>query len=198
MTIENIPPQKNTISPELRTRAIPVINKYCTPEFQKHLLATECAMRALAKKFGGDEETWGLSGLLHDIDWEGVSRNAELHCSEKTKEILKEIEELPEEIVETVLSHYEIRGIPLDTLMKRALFAVDELTGLIVATALMNPEGLPAVKVKSVRKKFKDKAFAAGVNRGLILSAETNLELPLDELIEITLTAMQNSPEKLV
>lgn len=198
MSLADIPAQKETVPAELRNASMPIIQKYCSPAFQKHLFAVEAAMRALAKKFGGDPDTWGICGLLHDIDWEDVDKNAELHCAERCKEILSEIPGMTAEVEETIISHYEARNIPLDTLMKRALFCVDELTGLIQATARMNPDGLTAVKVKSVKKKFKDKKFAAGVDREIVKRCEDLLELPLEELIAITLQAMQECEEELV
>lgn len=155
-------------------------------------------MRALAKKYGGDPDTWGLCGLLHDIDWEYIDKDPTRHCDAECREFLSKIDGLTDEAVETIISHYEIREVPLDTLMKRALFCVDELTGLIAATAKMNPNGLQAVKVKSVKKKFKDKKFAAGVDREIVRRCEDLLELPLEELIEITLVAMQECEEEVV
>jgi|SRR6185295_746956 len=194
----DIPAQHTTLTPEIRERAFGVAQKYCSPQFMKHLLAAECAMQGLARHLGGDPLTWGVAGLLHDVDWEAVEKNPELHCGEKTREICAEVEGLPEEIVETVISHYGLRGIPLDTLMKRGLFAIEELTGLIAATAKMNPNGLKAVEMRSVKKKFKDKTFAAGVDRDVILTCETNLNIPLEEFIGITLRAMQECGEDLV
>lgn len=198
MALSTIPPQHTTIDPSVRANSMQVVSKYCTPDFQKHLFAVECAMRALAKHFGGDPDTWGLCGLIHDLDWEDVDKDPELHCANRFREMAAEIDGVNDEVIETVISHYNIRKIPLDTLMKRALFSVDELTGLIAATAKMNPNGLSAVKVKSVKKKFKDKGFAAGVDRELVRTCETNLDMPLEEMIAITLEAMQQCENPVV
>jgi putative nucleotidyltransferase with HDIG domain len=137
---------------------------------RRHMLAVEAAMRAYARRFGEDEERWGAIGLVHDFDFElhpemgGDLPQSEWHCFAGA-EILRQ-RGYPEETVQDVLSHADYAHIPRDTLLRKALFAVDELTGLISAVALVRPsKSIMDVEVKSVRKKWKDKAFAAAINR---------------------------------
>lgn len=155
----------------------------------KHALAVEAAMRAYARKYGEDEETWGIVGLLHDFDYE-QHPTAEEHPF-AGMEILRQ-RGWPTEIIEAVASHADYTGIPRDTLMKKALFAVDELTGLIVAVALVRPsKSLADVDVEAVRKKWRDKAFARGVNRADIERGAAELGVDLSEHISTVITAMQ-------
>ena len=157
----------------------------------KHMLATEAVMRALARKFGEDEEKWGITGLLHDIDYEVTKEDPDKH-SLIGAEWLEEIG-LPEDIIYAVKVHNERHGLPRKSLMDRALFAVDPLTGFITAVALVMPDKkLSTVKVKSLKKKFKDKSFAAGASREQIRTCETELNVPLDEFFELSLKAMQD------
>ena len=150
------------------------------PSLVKHGLAVEAAMRAYARRFGEDEQLWGMVGLIHDFDYErfpdmGADTPEDQRHTIAGTRILEE-RYWPEEIVEAVRSHADYAGVPRDTLLKQTLFAVDELTGLIIAVALVRPsKSLHHVKVKSVRKKWKDKAFAAGVIR-------TDIELGAREL----------------
>jgi len=180
-----------------REQAIQQIEKYVAPNLQGHLYFCEQAMKGLADHYGfsADRDLWGLAGLVHDIDWsiteDDLADDKLAHCGEKLDMILNEIGATPE-FIEVVRSHYKEHGILLDTVLKKALFAVDELTGLIVAVTLVRPSKKMAdVKVKSVKKKMKDKGFAAAVDRELIKTCETNLDTPLDEFIELTLKAMQ-------
>lgn len=155
----------------------------------KHALAVEAAMRAYARKFGEDEETWGIIGLLHDFDYEKYP-TAEEHPF-KGAEILRE-KGFPEEWIRVILSHASYTGVPRDSLMAKTLFAVDELCGFITAVAYVRPNRkLAEVKVKSVKKKLKDKAFARQVNREEIREGAEELGIPLDEHIEFVIAAMQ-------
>jgi putative nucleotidyltransferase with HDIG domain len=163
---------------------------------RRHMLAVEAAMRAYARRFGEDEEYWGTIGLVHDFDYEkhpamgGDVPEEERHCFAGAR-ILRE-RGWPEEAVEDVLSHADYAGVPRNTLLRRALYAVDELTGLITAVALVRPSrSLQDVTVQSVRKKWKDKAFAAAVDRAAIERGAAELGIPLDEHIGIVLAAMQ-------
>lgn len=166
-----------------------------SPNLRKHALAVEAAMRAYARHFGEDEERWGIVGLIHDFDYERYP-TAEDHPY-RGAEILRQ-RGWPEEIADAVLSHASYTGVPRDTLMKKALFAVDELTGLITAVALVRPsKSIHDVKVKSVRKKWKDRAFAAGVNREDIEEGARELGVELNEHIAIVLQAMQSIAEDL-
>ncbi|HCU34996.1 MAG TPA: HAD family hydrolase [Armatimonadetes bacterium] len=161
----------------------------------KHALAVEAAMRAYARHFGEDEQLWATVGLLHDFDYE---RYPDLKDHPfKGAEILRE-RGWPEETVEAVLAHAEHTGVARDTRLKRAIFAVDELAGFIIATALVRPDKkLASVEVKSVKKKMKDKSFAAAVKRDEITGGADELGLSLDEHIGIVLEAMQGIAEKL-
>jgi len=155
----------------------------------KHMLATEAIMRSLAKRLGEDEEEWGLTGLLHDIDMELTEGDMSKH-SKLGADLTKELG-ANEAMVHAILCHNEAHDVPRETKLDKALFCVDPLTGLIVASALVRPDKkLAGLEAKSVRKKFKAKAFAAGANRDQIsLCHEIGLEL--DEFIELGLAAMK-------
>jgi len=163
----------------------------------RHMLAVEAAMRAYARKFEEDEELWGIVGLIHDFDYEqNPDLTVEGHPVTGAK-ILRE-RGWPEETVRAVLSHAtEYTGVTRETLMEKALYAVDDLTGLLVAVALVRPtKDIRDVKLKSVRKKWKDKAFAAAVNRQEIEQAVGDLGVELNEHIQIVLDAMKEiAPE---
>jgi putative nucleotidyltransferase with HDIG domain len=156
---------------------------------RKHMLAVEAAMRFYADKFGEDIEKWGIVGLLHDFDYE-QNPSMEKHPYVGVA-ILKELG-YSEEITRAILSHAEHTGVPPETRMEQSLFAVDELTGFIVAVALVRPSrSIMDVKVKSVKKKMKDKAFARNVNREDILKGAGMLDLTLEEHIDNVIQAMQ-------
>jgi len=162
----------------------------------KHSLAVEAAMKALASHLGEDSERWGITGLLHDIDYELVNDNLKTH-SEKGAEILKGLG-LDGETCKAVLTHNEAHGIAPESLMAKALFCVDPLTGLIVAATLV----LPSKKIKeleseSVLKRFKEKAFARGANREIISKSRDYLNLSLEEFVEIVLSAMKEISSEL-
>jgi len=155
----------------------------------KHMLATEAIMRALAKQLGEDEEEWGLTGLLHDIDVELTEGDMNSH-SKLGADLVREMG-ASEAMAHAVLCHNEAHGIPRETKLDKALFCADPLTGLIIAAALVRPDKkLASVEAKSVRKRFKEKSFAAGANREQITSC-SELGLELDEFIELGLKAMQ-------
>ncbi|MFB0547205.1 MAG: HD domain-containing protein [Anaerolineae bacterium] len=157
--------------------------------FIRHSLAVEAAMRAYARKFGEDENKWGIVGLIHDFDWE-IHPNLDEHPA-KGEPILRE-RGYPEDVIHAIKAHGEALGLERKSRLDKALYAVDELTGLIVAVALVRPsKSIIDVKVKSVKKKWKDKAFAAAVNRGDIEQGAADLGVPLDEHIAIVLEAMQ-------
>ncbi len=162
---------------------------------RKHALAVEAAMRAYAGRFGEDEELWRVVGLVHDFDYEKYP-TAEDHPY-RGAEILR-LRGWPEEIVQAVLSHAPYTGVTRDSLLEKTLFAVDELTGLITAVALVRPsKDIRDVKVKSIKKKWKDRAFAAGVNREDIEEGAADLGLELDEHIAVVLEAMQGIADEL-
>ena len=155
----------------------------------KHMLATEAIMRDLARCFGEDEEEWGLTGLLHDIDVELTEGDMGSH-SKLGADLVREMG-ASEAVAHAILCHNETHGIPVETRLDKALFCVDPLTGLITAAALVRPDKkLDGVEAKSVRKRFKEKSFAAGANREHI-SRCSEIGLELDEFIEIGLKSMQ-------
>ncbi|MBI2869070.1 MAG: HDIG domain-containing protein [Chloroflexi bacterium] len=155
----------------------------------KHMLATEAVMTALARRFGEDEAAWGLAGLLHDIDVELTEGDMTRHGKEGAA-IARERGCSPE-VCRAILTHNETHGVPCESRLDKALFCVDPLTGLITAAALIRPaKDLAGLEAKSVRKRFKEKSFAAGASREQITRcAEIGLEL--DEFIETGLKAMQ-------
>lgn len=155
----------------------------------KHMLATEAIMQALARRLGEDEEEWGLTGLLHDIDMELTEGDMTNH-SKLGADLVREMG-ASEAMAHAVLCHNEAHGIPLETKLDKALFCTDPLTGLIVAAALVRPDKkLAGVEARSVKKRFKEKSFAAGANREQIASC-SELGLELDEFIDLGLKAMQ-------
>lgn len=178
-----------------RDDAMELLKEYTkNPNLIKHALAVEAAMRAYAQRLGGDEETWAIVGLLHDFDYE-MYPDLEDHPF-KGAEILRE-RGWSDEIVEGVLAHAPHTDEPRDTDMKRAIFAVDELTGLIVATALVHPNGLEDVRVESVTKKMGDSSFAASVNREDIRAGAEEMGVSLEDHVEVVLSAMQGISDDL-
>jgi putative nucleotidyltransferase with HDIG domain len=179
-----------------RQRAWELLTEFTQqPSLIKHALAVEAGMRAYARHFDQDEELWGSVGLIHDFDYE-QHPTAEEHVWAGMK-ILRE-RGWPEEVIQAVGGHATYTGILRETLMAKALFAVDELTGLIVAVSLVRPsKSILDVKVKSVRKKWKDKAFARGVNRDEIEHGAAELGIPLPEHIAIVLEAMKGIADEL-
>jgi putative nucleotidyltransferase with HDIG domain len=155
----------------------------------KHMLATEAIMRALAKRFGEDEDEWGLTGLLHDIDVELTEDDMSTH-SRLGADLARELG-ASEKMAHAILCHNENHGIPRETMLDKALFCADPLTGLITAAALVRPDKkLAGLEARSIKKRFKEKSFAAGANREQIaLCSEVGLEL--DEFIELGLEAMK-------
>jgi len=165
-----------------------------------HLLATGAAMAALAERFGGHVDTWRVAGMLHDLDWDSLDKDFEKHCGQELEAMLATVD-APEELLGDIRAHYAHRygeDYPLTTQLRKALYCVDELTGFIIAVALVRPgKKLEDVKIKSVTKKLKDKGFAAQVDRSQIGACEALLGLPLNELIEITLEAMKEIADEL-
>lgn len=156
---------------------------------RKHLLAVEAAMRAYARKYGEDEEEWGIAGMVHDFDWE-VCPTPESHPTYGA-DILRS-RGFPEKIVRAVLSHGNHTGIRRETLMEKALFASDELSGFVTAVALVRPnKSLSDTSVSSVRRKMKDKAFARSINRDDIVQGAQELGVDLDEHIAFITEALK-------
>jgi putative nucleotidyltransferase with HDIG domain len=158
-----------------------------------HMLATETIMRALARRFGEDEDTWGLTGLLHDIDVELTEGDMNAH-SALGADIARELG-ASEEMAQAILRHNEAHGLPPESLLDKALLCADPLTGLIVAGALVRPDKkLEGLTVESLMKRFGEKRFAAGANREQIASCST-LGLELEEFVGLGLKAMQGIAE---
>jgi putative nucleotidyltransferase with HDIG domain len=191
------------MSTDLPTRdeALAIQHEYTQSDsLRKHMLAVEAAMRAYAVKFGEDPDRWGLAGLIHDFDYERFP-NAEHSPSEGHPahgvRVLRE-RGWPEDILEAILGHATYSGVARDTLMAKTLFAVDELTGLVTATALVRPsKSVTEVDGRSVRKKMKDKGFARGVNRDDVTRGAQELGVDLDEHIQFVVDAMKGAADSL-
>lgn len=161
---------------------------------RKHMLAVETAMRAYAWEFGADEEKWGVTGLLHDMDYEKHPTPAE-HPMVGVREL--ESRGYPEDVLEAIKGHADYLDVPRETLMAKTLYAVDELSGFITACALVRPEGLEGLKAKSVKKKMKQRSFAASVNREDIVRGAEELSVDLNEHIEFVAAAMRENADSL-
>jgi len=156
----------------------------------KHSLATEAIMRALGRRFGKDEEKWGIVGLLHDIDYEKTKNDHRQHSLLAAKQL--EILGLEKDIYQAVKVHNEAHGIQPQTILEKALFVTDPLTGLIVAAALVLPsKKLADLTVENVLNRFKEKSFAKGAKREIIKKCQEYLNLNLEDLVQIALPAMQ-------
>jgi putative nucleotidyltransferase with HDIG domain len=172
-----------------RDQAWETLTRYTKSEsLLRHALAVEASTRFYARKFGEDEELWGVVALLHDFDYE-IHPTLDQHPQDGAP-ILRE-ERYPEEVVEGVLSHAEHLGLPRDTLLKKTLFACDELSGFVHACGLVRPTGLDGLEPKSVKKKLKQPSFAAGVNRDEVQQGADLLEIDLDEHIRNVIAALQ-------
>lgn len=165
------------------------------PSLIKHALAVEAAMRAYAQHFGEDEESWGIIGLIHDFDYQqNPTEETHVHVG---IDILRD-RGWPEDWILTAASHADYMGLPRDTTAAKALFAVDELTGFLTACALVRPDrAIANVKVKSVKKKLKDKAFARAVNRDDVGNGAEELGVDLGEHIEFVRNAMATIADQL-
>lgn len=162
---------------------------------RKHALAVEACMRAYARKLGGDEELWGIVGLIHDFDYEKYPSLQDHPC--KGNEILKE-RGYSDEIRKAIMSHADYTGIKRDTPMEKTLFACDELAGFITAATLVKPsKSLAELDAKSVRKRMKDKAFARSVNRDDIVNGASGLGVDLEEHITFCIEAMKGIANQL-
>jgi putative nucleotidyltransferase with HDIG domain len=178
-----------------RDEALDIVNEFIQNQnLVRHMLAVEAAMRFYAQKYGEDEDLWGITGLLHDFDWE-IHPTLEEH-PQAGEPLLRE-RGVPEVIIRAIQSHADHTGIPRETRMEKALFACDEITGLIIAVALVRPSrSLMDLKVKSVKKKWKDKAFAAGANREEIAQGAEEFGIELWEHVGNVIEAMRRiAPE---
>jgi putative nucleotidyltransferase with HDIG domain len=161
---------------------------------RKHMLSVEAAMRAYAGRYGEDVERWGLAGLMHDFDYERYPNDAHSPTDEHPAEGVRVLRGLgyPDDVLEAILGHATYSGVPRVTRMAKTLFAVDELTGLVTATALVKPSrSVHDVDARSVRKKMKDKAFARGVSREDVTRGAEELGVDLDEHVQFVIEAMR-------
>lgn len=177
-------------------RAEEILKKHTTEEHLfTHALAVSSAMGAMAEHFGEDTEYWRAIGYLHDVDYE---KFPEEHCKH-VRELLAP-EGVDEEDIRAIISHgYGIctEEVQPETDMQKSLFAVDELTGIVMACALMRPTGITDLEVSSLKKKFKDKKFAAKCNREIIKQGAETLGMPLEELMEVTIKGMKTEADAL-
>ena len=178
-----------------RERALALMHEYTASDaLRKHMYAVEIAMRAMAERAGEDPDSWGLVGLLHDFDYERYPNQehspTEGHPAEGVRVLAGQ--GFPQPLQRAILGHATYSGVPRDTPLARALFAVDELAGFLVACALVRPSrSLRDLEVSSVKKKLKDKAFARGVSREDVVRGAEELGVPLDEHIAFVLDALR-------
>jgi putative nucleotidyltransferase with HDIG domain len=163
---------------------------------RRHMLAVEAAMRAYAPRFGGDVDLWGLTGLLHDLDYE---RYPDLETGHP-RHALEELRErgYPDELIRAVASHADFMGVPRESDMEKALYAVDELSGFILACAYVRPEGLVGMTPKSVKKKLKQPSFAAAVHRDELRDGAEALGVDFDEHLTIVIDALTERRDELM
>jgi len=179
-----------------RDEAFSLLREYTqNPSLIKHALAVEAAMRAYARKFSDDEEKWGLVGLLHDFDYERYPDPPDHPL--KGAEILTE-KGYPDDVIHAIKSHADYLGVPRNSMMDKTLYAVDELAGFITAVALVRPsKNIADVTVESVKKKFKDKAFARNVKREDIFNGVEDMKVDLDGHIQFVIDAMKSAASEL-
>lgn len=178
-----------------RSEALALMQEYTASDaLRKHMYAVEIAMRAMAERASEDPDAWGLVGLVHDFDYERYPNAAHSPHQEHPAEGVRILAErgLPEPMQRAILGHANYTGVPRDSAMAKALFAVDELCGFLVACALVRPSrSLQDLEVSSVKKKLKDKAFARGVSREDVIQGAAELSVPLDEHIAFVLAALR-------
>ncbi|MFO7894616.1 MAG: HD domain-containing protein [Longimicrobiales bacterium] len=177
-----------------RDEAVALLEEWVENEnLRKHMYAVEAAVRSYAREMGADEDLWGLAGLLHDLDWEKYPEEHPLKAVEALKE-----KGYPEEVIHAILAHRsDFTGVEPETELDRVLVACDELTGLIVATALVRPNGIDDLKPKSVKKKMKDASFAAGVDRDDLREGAELLGVDMTEHIQKVIDAMRGIADEL-
>ena len=184
-----------------REETLALVHEYTASDsLRKHMLAVEAAMRAYAARFGEDPDRWGLTGLVHDFDYERFPNPSHSPTEEHPAEGVRILRARgwPEDMLEAILGHGDYTGVPRVSRLAKALYAVDELTGLITATALVRPSrSVHEVDARSVRKKMKDKAFARGVSREDVVAGAADLGVDLDEHIDFVIGAMRGSAEAL-
>ncbi len=177
-----------------RDDALNLMHEYTKNEsLRRHMYAVEAAMRAYARQFDEDEDFWGLTGLIHDFDYERWPNSGPKPDEEHPSTGVRILEQkgYPEEMRRAILGHAEYTGVPRDSLVAKALYAVDELTGFITACALVRPTGIRDMKIKSVKKKLRDPAFARGVNRDDVTNGAAELGVELDAHLQLVIDAMR-------
>jgi putative nucleotidyltransferase with HDIG domain len=182
-----------------RQRAWELVCEYTNSDsLRRHMLAVEAAMRFYARQYGEDEELWGLVGLLHDFDYERFPDVALEGHPNRGASILRQ-KGVSDTVVRAILSHAtEVTGVERQSKLEHALYAVDEVTGLVIAVALVRPsKDIRDVRLKSIRKKWKDKAFAAGVNREEVETGAAALDVDLNEHLQTVLAALQENAAEL-
>ncbi len=183
-----------------RDDALALMHDYTQNEnLRRHMYAVEAAMRAYARKVGADEELWGLTGLLHDFDYERWPNDQHKPDDEHPVtgvSILRD-KGYPEEMLQAILGHAEYTGVARESLLAKTLFAVDELVGFLTACALVRPNGISDLKVKSVKKKFKDSSFARGVNRADVDKGVAELGVEFSEHVQLAIDAMKEIKQEL-
>ncbi|HEY7860419.1 MAG TPA: HD domain-containing protein [Gemmatimonadaceae bacterium] len=184
-----------------RSEALALMHEYTASEsLRAHMLSVEAAMRGYATRFGEDVDKWGLAGLMHDFDYERFPNAAHSATSEHPAEGVRLLRArgYPEDVLQAILGHATYCAVPRESQMAKTLFAVDELTGLITATALVRPSrSILDLDARSVRKKMKDKGFARGVSREDVLQGAAELGVELDEHIQFVIDAMRPSASSL-
>jgi putative nucleotidyltransferase with HDIG domain len=163
---------------------------------RRHALAVEATMRAYASRLGGDPDLWGVTGLLHDLDYERYPDLEDGHPRHGIREL--EARGYPPEIVRAVASHADFMGVPRETTMEKALYAVDELSGFVLACAYVRPDGLEGMTPKSVKKKLKQPSFAAAVDREDLRRGAAELGVEFDEHLAVVIEALTGRREELM
>jgi putative nucleotidyltransferase with HDIG domain len=168
-----------------------------SPSLRKHVLAVEAAMQAYARRFGEDEELWGITGLLHDLDYE---RHPDMDLPTghpRTALALFRERGYPDELIEAVAGHADFMDVARESRLAKTLYAVDELSGFVAACALVRPTGIEGLTPKSVKKKLKQPSFAAGVNRDEVRDGAEELGVDFDEHVAFVIAAMEERAEEL-
>ena len=189
---------EKTISPRIsRDQAWSLLREWTASDsLRRHALAVEAAMRAYAPRFGGDPELWGLTGLVHDLDYERYPDARDGHPRYALREL--EARGYPPELVRAVASHADYMDVPRKTPMERTLYAVDELCGFVLACAYVRPEGLRGMTPKSVKKKLKQPSFAAAVDRDELRHGADDLGVEFDEHLSLVIEALAERQEELL
>jgi putative nucleotidyltransferase with HDIG domain len=166
-----------------------------SPSLRRHALAVEAAMRAYAERLGGDAELWGATGLLHDLDYERFPSLEDGHPRYALREL--EARGYPPELVRAVASHADYMGVPRGSPMERALYAVDELSGFVLACAYVRPDGIRGMTPKSVKKKLKTPSFAAAVDRDSVRHGAEELGVDFDDHLRLVIAALERRWDEL-